>query len=134
MRIASKTGTPVFSADRLALTQWRASCAQTSRDFQAGREGELRRYHVKNELAKCNMRPVKWYAMMVGLPHTRTWDKVIVVLAERNWNTLTDIVDTPGDVGSSVAAEVGLALANALYATSSRSSGQAISSMPKTER
>ena len=117
LRVASKTGTPVFSADRLTLPQWRAACAQLANDFTSARKGQPRWYHLRNEVSKCKMSPYKWYSMIVGQPGTQTWDKVIVVVSERNWYHTTQRVDSALDkVDSNVAAEVGLALANQLYA------------------
>jgi len=118
LRIASKTGTPVFSADRLTLPQWRASCVQTVNELASTGKGQKRWYYLRNEFSKCQMAPIKWYAMLVGQPDTKTWDKVVVVIAERNWNRTTQIVDSARDIDANVAAEAGLVLANVLYAKS----------------
>lgn len=126
IRIAGKTGTPVFSADTLTLPQWRASCAQVTNELGATRNGQKRWYHLRNELSKCQMAPIKWYAMLVGRPDTQTWDKVVVVIAERNWNRSTQMVDSSRDIDANVAAEAGLALANVLYARSGTDSSQTI--------
>ena len=61
------------------------------------------------------MNPTKWYAFLASAPGSKTWDKVIVVLAERNWNRQTGLIDSPNDNGANVAAEIGLALVNGLY-------------------
>jgi hypothetical protein len=119
IRIASKTGTPVFSADKLTLPQWRASCVLVAAELETAHKGQPRWYHLRNELAKCGMTPIKWYAMLIGRPGTNIWDKVAVVIAERNWNRATQIVDSARDLETNVAAEAGLALANALYSKSS---------------
>jgi hypothetical protein len=119
IRIASKTGTPVFSADKLTLPQWRASCTQMAAERETAHKGQPRWYHLRNELAKCRMTPIKWYAMLIGRPGTKTWDKVAVVIAERNWNRATEMVDSARDLDANVAAEAGLALANVLYANGS---------------
>ena len=122
LRVASKTGTPGFDADKLTLPQWRASCVQVANELVVTRKAQPRWYHLRNELAKCQMAPVKWYSMLVGAPDTKTWDKVIVVVAERNWYHTTLRVDSAFDkVDANVAAEVGLALANSLYARGSAS-------------
>lgn len=120
IRIASKTGTPVFSADKLTLPQWRESCAQVVNELGVTKTGHKRWYHLRNELAKCQMTPTKWYAMLVGPPGTKTWDKVVVVIAERNWNRATQTVDSARDLDANVAAEAGLALVNTLYSRALR--------------
>ncbi len=120
LRIAGKTGTPVFSADQgdkksLSLAQWRAQCAQARRELTAYATGHQRWYSWSNEVGKCNMVPTKWYAFVLGAPGSAGWDKVVVVLAERNWNQRTGLIDSPNDSGPNVAAEAGLSLANRLY-------------------
>jgi len=115
LRIAGKTGTPVFSADRLTLPLWRSSCEEVAKELANSRKGQIRWHHLRNEHAKCQMAPIKWYAVLVGQPETRTWDKIMVVIAERNWNRTTQKVDSARDVDANVAAEVGLALGNLLY-------------------
>lgn len=120
LRIAGKTGTPVFSADQgdkksLPLAQWRAQCAQVRRQLAAQQVGRAGWYALSNEAGKCNMVPSKWYAFLVGAPGGDGWDKVVVVLAERNWNQRSGLVDSPNDNGPNVAAEAGLSFANALY-------------------
>lgn len=129
LRIFGKTGTPVFSADigenlSLSLPQWRDRCATFRAELtriEALETSKLRHsarwYHLRNEAGKCNMRPLKWYAFAVADPtaKTRAWDKVVVVYAERNWNRVTQRVDSPNDRGINVAAEAGLAFANGLY-------------------
>ncbi len=121
IRIAGKTGTPVFSAEHgtsvsLPLPQWRAQC-QAIRQELAGTPRTSHRWSaLANEAGKCNMVPTKWFAFLVGAPGGTTWDKVVVVQAERNWNQRShQRIDTPNDIGSNVAAEMGLALAGALY-------------------
>lgn len=130
LRIAGKTGTPVFSADQgesksLSLDQWRAQCGQVRRELAAMHKGQARWHGWANEAGKCNMVPTKWYAFLVGAPGGQGWDKVVVVLAERNWNQRTGLIDSPNDRGPNVAAEAGLSLVNALYhpAPDARTSG-----------
>lgn len=120
MRIAGKTGTPVFSADQgshisRTLPQWRSHCQTLRQELALLAPGNPRRFAVANNMGKCDMPPSKWFAFLVSAPGSTTWDKVIVVMAERNWNQHTDLIDTPNDFGSSVAAEAGLSLANRLY-------------------
>lgn len=115
IRIASKTGTPVFSGDRQSLPSWRKQCDQAQRELTKAPHQTPAWYHWRNEIGKCEMRPIKWYAFMLGAPDRKGWDKIVVVLAERNWNESTGVIDTPDDIGPNVSAEAGLALANALY-------------------
>ena len=120
MRIAGKTGTPVFSADQgekksSSLAQWRAQCNAHRLELAALHAGQPRWYAVSNEAGKCNMFPTKWYAFLVGAPGGSGWDKAVVVLAERNWNRRTGLIDSPNDNGPNVAAEAGLSFANMLY-------------------
>lgn len=122
LRLITKTGTPGFDADKLSLPQWRDNCVQVAKELGGARQAQPRWYHLRNELAKCSLTPVKWYSMVVGAPDTTTWDKVIVVVAERNWYRTTERVDSAFDkVDANVAAEIGLALANSMYATPSKS-------------
>lgn len=114
-RIASKTGTPVFSGDRKPLNVWRSECSHIKTELAKARKNTPNWYRLRNELGKCDMRPVKWYAFLIGSPKSSKWEKVVVVLAERNWNRLTELIDTPDDIGPNVAAEAGLAFANAVY-------------------
>lgn len=120
LRIAGKTGTPVFSADQgdkksLSLSQWRAQCQKIRIGMAALHTESQTRSSLLNEAGKCNMTPTKWYAFLTSAPGSKTWDKVIVVLAERNWNQQTGLIDSPNDNGANVAAEIGLALVNGLY-------------------
>ena len=120
LRIAGKTGTPVFSADRgevksLTLPEWNAQCAAVRRDVARVARHGARWFALSNEAGKCNMVPTKWFAFMLGAPGSQRWDKVVVVLTERNWNQRTQRIDSPNDNGPNVAAEAGMALANAIY-------------------
>ena len=107
LRLAGKTGTPLFPADTLTLAKWREQCTQPP---AAGHQSERQRH----EQVRCKLSPFKWYGLLMGNPGSQGWDKAIIVLAERNWNQHTGFVDSVEDHGSNVAAEVGLALANAL--------------------
>jgi hypothetical protein len=122
IRVAAKTGTPVFSADQgdkksLTLPLWRTQCAAVRRELAALSKRNPRWFSVNNEANKCNMVPTKWFAFLLSAPGSTTWDKVVVVLVgERNWNQRTGLIDSPNDRDApNVAAEAGLALANALY-------------------
>lgn len=100
LRIAAKTGTPLFPADRLEyrpdqLSAWRQHCA------------------AKGE---CGLRPLKWFAALVTPPGASRPSTLVIVRAERNWY-LDGRIDDPGDSSAdgNVAAEIGLALINALH-------------------
>jgi hypothetical protein len=114
--IASKTGTPVFSGDRRTLEAWRVSCEQVEHKLLTAKAGSSSWHQLRNELAKCERPPLKWYAALVGSATASSWSKIIVVLAERNWNLTTQMIDSVDDRGPNVAAEAALALANAWYA------------------
>jgi len=121
--IASKTGTPVFSGDRRTLEDWRASCEQVERELLTTQAGSRSWYQLRNDRAKCGRPPLKWYAALVGSATDSSWNKVIVVLAERNWNLTSQMIDSVDDRGPNVAAEAALALANAWYASGQGSIG-----------
>ena len=100
LRIAAKTGTPLFPADRLEyrpdqLSAWRQHCA------------------AKGE---CGLRPLKWFAALITPPGAQRPTTLVIVRAERNWY-LDGRIDDPGDstADGNVAAEIGLALINALH-------------------
>lgn len=100
LRIAAKTGTPLFPADRPEyrpdqLSAWQHHCA------------------AKGE---CGLRPLKWFAALVTPPGASQPTTLIIVRAERNWH-LDGHIDDPGDstADGNVAAEIGLALINALH-------------------
>jgi hypothetical protein len=115
--IASKTGTPVFSGDRRTLGAWRVSCEQVEHKLIATKSGSPSWYQLRNERAKCKRPPLKWYAALVGSPTGSSWTKVVVVLAERNWNLSSQMIDSVDDRGPNVAAEAALALINVWYAS-----------------
>lgn len=97
--IAGKTGTPVFNHDRLTLEQRMRACGDVLHQ-RLSRPAE-------RELAfHCGASPFKWYAAIVksGRAPGARWDKVLVVLTERNWDRATGLVDSPGDAGVNIAA------------------------------
>ena len=73
--LAMKTGTPGF-AHKVPLNQRFASC---------------RRTHNRQQLAACLIRPIKWAVMVTR--NNGKYDKVIVVLGERNWHHSNGLVD-----------------------------------------
>ncbi|MDH4481288.1 MAG: penicillin-binding transpeptidase domain-containing protein [Rhodoferax sp.] len=103
-RVAGKTGTPQFRQHALTLAQRKALCSQV----KAG----------SPEAARCRMRPYKWYAAAVksSAAADAPWDKVVVVLSERNYNQRTGYVDSPKDKGTpNVSAELGLRFIRSVY-------------------
>ncbi|CAK0754072.1 hypothetical protein CCP3SC15_190029 [Gammaproteobacteria bacterium] len=115
LKLAGKTGTPLFPADTLTLSEWRNHCA---RPADQSKVGQSRGEHHQQELARCGLSPYKWYAALTGDTNNEDWDKAVVVVTERNWNQRTGYVDSVEDKGSNVAAEIGLALANVLTSPS----------------
>ena len=107
-RVAGKTGTPTFSQFALTLPERKTKCKQAKLSRSAT-EG-------------CRMLPIKWYVAAVkSSADSATWDKVVVVLCERNFNQRTGLVDSPNErnenLGSNVnvSAELGLRLIRRLY-------------------
>lgn len=106
--IASKTGTPLFPHDQYTYRQRLQHCSTVA----AMHEGPAKQY----EWIRCQVTPVKWFVAVLGKKDGNKidWQKIIVVITERNWNAKTGRVDTPLDRGGNVAAEIGLATARAL--------------------
>lgn len=97
--LAGKTGTPVFEHDRLTLAERLALCSQsTSGNDTAG--ARLR--------AACAMSPYKWYAALIADEDGGPYNKAVVVLAERNWDRVSGRVDSAGDFGPNIAAEIAM--------------------------
>lgn len=85
--IAGKTGTPTFIYDRKSLSQIEKDCAPPRRCAE--------------------LRPYKWYtAVYRSTPESKTWDKAIAVLTERNWQKKDGVVHGPGDSGPNPSAEI----------------------------
>lgn len=106
--VAGKTGTPLFPHDAMTYTARKQAC-----DRIAARPDSASRRH---EWARCIVPPTKWFAFVLGqrVNGQIHWKKAVVVLAERNWNAHTGLIDTPFDRGGSVAAELGLHMARSL--------------------
>ena len=106
--IASKTGTPLFPHDQHTYRQRLQHCNLVA----AMHDGQAKQY----EWSRCQVAPVKWFAAVLGKKEGKKidWKKIIVVIAERNWNAKTGMVDTPFDRGGNVAAEIGISTARAL--------------------
>ena len=105
LRIAQKTGTPVWSADKLTQAQWLKGCTAVAPKPVPG-QGQRAAQTRNAALTACRLSPIKWWAAAVG--DERGWHKVVVVLAERNWRR-SGRIDAAGDIGPNVAAEAGLA-------------------------
>ncbi|MES2940349.1 MAG: hypothetical protein V4864_21900 [Pseudomonadota bacterium] len=85
--LAGKTGTPTFRNDGRRLDDIHAACE---------RGGEC-----------STTRPHKWYtAVYRQNPGSKTWDKAIAVLVERNWVRASGQVHGAGDQGPNPAAEI----------------------------
>lgn len=112
--IAGKTGTPKFP-DTLPVGQYAMLCEVTRTHLAETPPGTLAFHRLKNSVDDCRLQPWKWYAYALKKPGSSTWDKVVVVLAQRNVDRSTGFIDSRKDRGSNVAAEVGLTLANHLW-------------------
>ncbi len=107
--VAGKTGTPMYD-DGKPLADRRQHCIAVSSEL-AQAPGAKRKAVLQAELAHCAMAPIKWYAALLrtdsrpGAP----WDKVIVVIAERNFERESGLVDGAKKArhpGANVAAEI----------------------------
>jgi len=102
--LSGKTGTLPYTNALLRLDQIAKNCALKPR------AGEERRWRES-----CSYeRPYKWYAAVWRSDPKGAWSKAIAVLAERNWNQKTRVVDTPLDESSTVAGEIAFRLIQAL--------------------
>lgn len=106
--IAAKTGTPLFPHDDKTYQERLQHCRKVANMVNS----PAKQY----EWTRCQVAPTKWFAAVLGKKQGAhvDWQKVIIVLAERNWNARTGMVDTPLDRGGNVAAEIAIATANAL--------------------
>jgi hypothetical protein len=106
--VAGKTGTPLSPHDAMTYTARKQACDRTR-----ARPDTVSRRH---DWARCVVPPIKWFAYLLGQRDNGQirWKKAVVVLAERNWNAQTGLIDTPFDRGGNVAAELGLRMARSL--------------------
>lgn len=112
LRIAAKTGTPLFSVDHEfphsgnMLHAWSAACRQAAQGPDNAKNRVI--------LGKCTLRPLKWFSALVA-PTGQGYQYLVIVQAERNWH-VNGRIDDPGDTTAegNVAAEIGFALINAL--------------------
>lgn len=107
--VAGKTGTPMYD-DAKTLGERRKHCAAVERELNQA-PGPQRKAVLRAEQAHCAMAPIKWYAALMrsdprpGAP----WDKVIVAIAERNFERESGLVDGAKKgprPGANVAAEI----------------------------
>lgn len=119
LKVASKTGTTVFSADTdktssTPLKEWTAKCKEAAYrlKFDEFEWADFRR--LVNTDTKCAIPPNKWFGALVTDPQSGQ-THAIVVLAERNWNARTQLIQGHNEIAPNIAAEAALALANALY-------------------
>lgn len=106
--IAAKTGTPLFPHDDISYQERLQHCRKVS----SMSNSPAKQY----EWTRCQVAPTKWFAAVLGKKQGAhvDWQKVIIVLAERNWNADSGKVDTPLDRGGNVAGEIAIAIANAM--------------------
>ena len=106
--IAAKTGTPLFPHDDITHQERLQHCRKVANMTQSPAK--------QHAWTRCQVAPTKWFAAVLGkkVGEQVDWQKVIIVLAERNFNAHTGKVDTPLDRGGNVAAEIAIATANAL--------------------
>jgi hypothetical protein len=104
--LAGKTGTPVFVHDTLRSAVRLEHCLRVRSDLNSATTSGKRKSALSTEWANCTMSPYKWYAAALRSNGSATgpWDKAIVVVAERNWNQKTGLVDGPKDTGVNIAA------------------------------
>jgi hypothetical protein len=140
--IAGKTATPVFNFDQTTVDKRAAVCAalytqpklaltppeptesdsalddDTEDDLPDSATLQKRIAKLDAQMFHCNASPYKWYAALIksGGNQQAQWDKVIVVLAERNWDEKTQKVDAPGDVGENIAARAAFEIIKRVYA------------------
>jgi hypothetical protein len=107
--LAAKTGTPSFGHELLPLNERVRQCQdlQTAVTHAKATQAKLVG-SVQADHARCHMQPHKWLVTLVkdsdaaGAPYTRA----VAVLAERNYLLATNRVDSVGDRGINVAAEM----------------------------
>jgi hypothetical protein len=107
--LAAKTGTPSFNHEHLTLAERAIQCnALKERVSNAKASATQVAQPAQAEVARCHMQPHKWLVTLVkdsdapGAPYTRA----VAVLAERNYSRATGRVDSAGDRGINVAAEM----------------------------
>lgn len=112
-QVAGKTGTPMFD-DLLTLEARRQQCAALRAEL-ARNPAPARQAALMAHMGACAMVPVKWYAALIrsDARPAAPWDKVLVVMAERNFEKdsgLVDGADKSAAPGANVAAEIAFQL------------------------
>lgn len=117
LRIASKTGTPLWRVDaRFTHDAWVRHCqALPATGSDGHRLTAAARASREAWLTDCRLSPIKWWAAAIG--DGRGWHKVVVAVAERNWQA-DGWIDGRRDIGPNVAAEAGLAYVQGRWAKS----------------
>lgn len=105
IRVAAKTGTPLFPADQIGLDAWRDQCAEVARQRASPPSNQAGVERLRHADTRCRVPPVKWWAAAVG--DASGWKKVVVVVSERNF-LRNGRIDAAGDTGPNVSAEAGL--------------------------
>lgn len=103
--IAGKTGTPPFGHDMLRAKERMDACAPIRAEMPTATNERLN--ILRARWTDCSHRPIKWYGALLKDPQALDgpWQKVVVVIVERNWAT-NGVIDSPGDIGPNAAAEL----------------------------
>ena len=106
--IAMKTGTPAFTQETMSDEDRADYCDEVSEEIAERKSAVL---PVPTALltnrARCSMAPYKWTIALEKDSGGR-YTRAIAVLAERNYNKATGAIDSRGDTGVNVAAEIAL--------------------------
>ena len=114
LRIASKTGTPLWRVDaHFTHDAWVRHCQAPPSAHGSQKPGAAARAAHDARLTDCRLSPIKWWAAAIG--DGQGWHKVVVAVAERNWQT-DGWIDSRRDKGPNVAAEAGLAYVQGRWA------------------
>lgn len=103
--IAGKTGTPTFDHDVISIAARAKLCAANAEAMKSSYAATQKHNNAQLKIkSACDVLPYKWYAGLIKSPGSNSWDKVVVVLTERNWRVSNGMVDSPGDSGINVSA------------------------------
>jgi hypothetical protein len=109
--IAGKTATPVFSQDRMTLTERNLHCAMLDAAIVEHTGNQEAKRKLTAQRSHCFMNPFKWYAAALKTPGQKNWSKVVVAIVERNYDAVSGKVDAAEDRGANLAAVMALAYA-----------------------
>lgn len=116
-KVFTKTGTPSFDREIVNINNLTAQCkikrvpAKEEIDNH-GNKKIIPEKTVEPTLRECTLRPIKWHVLGIGQENGK-WQKMIVVMADRNWNhqgVINDNTDANND-----AAKVGFSLMKAMH-------------------